>query len=226
MRRTTILFLEFLAGLGGNLIAGWIQQDIFGNIFSSNRVIGTIIGVALMLLLIAWLEKPRKNAVQKRSTSPSAVSQLNSDIDILREENANYDVFISHASADKDSLVRPLAIALEDKGYRVWYDEFTLKIGDSLRASIDLGLSQSNYGIVVLSKAFFKKGWPMEQLNGLFARQITGEKVILPIWHQINREEILRFSPLLADKLAIQTNGKTIEEIVEILIRQFDKEDA
>ncbi|WP_420643064.1 toll/interleukin-1 receptor domain-containing protein [Candidatus Leptofilum sp.] len=222
MKRTTILALEFLAGLAGNLVAGWIQQDIFSNVFSSSRVIGTIAGVVIMLLLITWLEKPWKRTDPKRSTLPT-VSQLNSvSNNLLRENNANFDVFISHAPEDKDDLVRPLAIALENKGYRVWYDEFTLKIGDSLRASIDMGLSQSNYGIVVLSKAFFKKGWPMEQLNGLFARQMTGKKVILPIWHQINREEIMRFSPLLADKLAIQTNSMTIEQMVENLSTIID----
>ncbi len=38
---------------------------------------------------------------------------------------------------------------------RVWYDEFSLQLGDSLTASIDRGLQESRYGLVVLSKTFY-----------------------------------------------------------------------
>lgn len=68
-----------------------------------------------------------------------------------------YDVFISHASEDKDAVVRPLAISLQQKGLKVWFDEFELRIGDSLRQKIDKGLANSRFGIVVLSKNFIKK---------------------------------------------------------------------
>lgn len=71
--------------------------------------------------------------------------------------NKEYDVFISHASEDKDCVVRPLAHALRIKGLNVWYDEFELKIGDSLRRKIDQGLSRSRFGIVVISRSFIKK---------------------------------------------------------------------
>ena len=73
------------------------------------------------------------------------------------DTNKEYDVFISHASEDKDGVVRPLAIALKEKGISVWYDEFELKIGDSLRRKIDQGLSKSKFGIVVISRSFIKK---------------------------------------------------------------------
>jgi hypothetical protein len=52
-----------------------------------------------------------------------------------------YDVFISHASEDKDNFMRPLADELRRRQIEVWFDEFSLKPGDSLRTSIDLGLS-------------------------------------------------------------------------------------
>ena len=125
-----------------------------------------------------------------------------------------FDVFVSHASEDKEALVRPLAAALAKHGFKVWYDEFELKIGDSLSKSIDHGLANSSYGIVVLSRAFFSKNWPQYELEGLTARQMVGEKVILPIWHEITREDILRYSPSLADKLAIDSKTKTIQQMV------------
>ena len=59
-----------------------------------------------------------------------------------------YDVFISHASEDKDVIVRPLAIIFERLSVRVWYDEFSLQLGDSLTTSIDKGLQESRYGVV------------------------------------------------------------------------------
>jgi hypothetical protein len=86
----------------------------------------------------------------------------------------DWDVFISHACEDKESFVRPLAEALRARGLRVWYDEFTITVGDSLRRSIDRGLANSRYGIVVLSPNFFAKDWPQKELDGLAARDSTG----------------------------------------------------
>ena len=71
-----------------------------------------------------------------------------------------WDVFISHASEDKEAAVRPLATELTRLSLSVWYDEFSLTIGDSLRRSIDHGLSKSKFGVVILSHNFFRKEWP------------------------------------------------------------------
>lgn len=118
-------------------------------------------------------------------------------------EAVGYDAFISHASEDKEGFVRPLAKKLTALGFKVWYDEFELKVGDSLRQCIDRGLAVSEYGIVILSEAFFAKNWPQYELNGLVAREIEGKKVILPVWYGIDKAEILKYSPPLADKVAL-----------------------
>lgn len=117
----------------------------------------------------------------------------------------DYDVFISHASEDKDAVARPLARHLEDMGLRVWIDECELTLGDSLRRKIDFGLAKSTYGVVVLSPAFFGKEWPNKELDGLVAREDGSGKVVLPIWHNVNASDVLRFSPLLASKIAVST---------------------
>jgi len=129
--------------------------------------------------------------------------------------NPEYDVFISHASEDKDEVVRPLAHALKKVGLSIWYDEFELKIGDSLRKKIDRGLANSRFGIVVLSKDFFKKGWTNYELDGIVSKAVSGEQIILPIWHNITKKELLDFSPSLADKVARSTTTHTIEEIAK-----------
>jgi hypothetical protein len=117
-----------------------------------------------------------------------------------------WDAFISHASEDKQSIVTPLATELRKFGLEIWFDDFELRIGDSLRQSIDRGLVRSRFGIVVLSPAFLAKQWPQSELNGLFARQADGTKVILPIWHQISKAELLNHSPMLADMFAGNSN--------------------
>ena len=132
-------------------------------------------------------------------------------IDYSRE----YDVFISHASEDKDVVVRPLAIALQDNGLSVWYDEFELKIGDSLRRKIDVGLAKSNFGVVVISRDFIKKGWPNYELDGLMTRTVSGEQILLPIWHNITKQEVVDYSPSLADKVARNTTINTVDEIAD-----------
>ena len=128
-----------------------------------------------------------------------------------------HSAFISHASEDKDSFVRPLAMELQRLGHDVWYDEFELEVGDSLRQSIDQGLSSSLFGIVVLSKSFFDKDWPQYELNGLLAKEINNKKVILPVWHGVSREDIVSYSPILADKLALTTYEMGLKQIAEKL---------
>ncbi|PJZ64121.1 molecular chaperone Tir [Leptospira wolffii] len=127
--------------------------------------------------------------------------------------NKKYDVFISHASEDKDDIVRPLAVALQNEGLEVWYDEFTLRIGDSLRQKIDQGLANSRVGLVVLSKAFIAKGWTNYELDGIITKAVSGEQILLPIWHAITKQEVIDFSPSLADKVARNTSSHTINEI-------------
>ncbi|MDP9349919.1 MAG: DUF1883 domain-containing protein [Chloroflexota bacterium] len=129
-----------------------------------------------------------------------------------------YDVFISHASEDKDEVVRPLAHALQDQGLEVWYDEFELRIGDSLRRKIDRGLANSRFGVVVLSESFFGKGWPNYELDGLVTRSVGGEQVLLPIWHNISKRAVIEYSPSLADKLARSTSTHTVEEIATEIV--------
>jgi len=128
-----------------------------------------------------------------------------------------YDVFICHASEDK-SFVEPLAQALIDRGLKVWYAPIKLTMGDSLRQEIDCGLATSRYGVVVLSEAFFKKNWPQSELNALAGRQnAEGRKVILPIWHEIEADEVRKYSPLLADLLAARSRDRLDSVVGQIL---------
>ncbi len=132
---------------------------------------------------------------------------------INKDDDREFDVFISHASEDKDEIVRPLALKLQTLGLNVWYDEFELKIGDSLRRKIDKGLAKSRFGVVILSTAFINKGWTNYELDGIITKSISGQQVLLPIWHNITKQQVINYSPSLADKLARDTAVNTVEEI-------------
>ena len=132
-----------------------------------------------------------------------------------------WDVFISHASEDKESVAIPLADALRRAGLKVWLDKSELTIGDSLRASIDAGLSESRFGVVIISAPFLQKRWPKQELNGLFAIEDEGHKVILPVWHNLTKSEVLKHSPILADRLAADTSHgirNVAAQIVDIVL--------
>ncbi|WP_052446985.1 toll/interleukin-1 receptor domain-containing protein [Vibrio campbellii] len=140
------------------------------------------------------------------------------------ERLEQYDFFVSHASEDKPAFVRPLVNELNKLGLKIWYDEFTLEMGDSLRRSIDSGLGNAKYGVVVLSPAFFSKQWPQYELDALVNRSMLGGKVILPIWHGVDHEQVSRFSHSLADKVALSSAHHEVEEIASQLLRIIQKE--
>lgn len=129
----------------------------------------------------------------------------------------NWNVFISHASEDKEHIVRPLADLLRGSGVTVWLDENELRLGDSLRAKIDHGLSESQFGVVILSQAFFAKDWTMRELNGLASLETSQRKVILPVWYDVDRDYVAKYSPMLADKLAVHMDKGLAAVALEIL---------
>ncbi len=138
-------------------------------------------------------------------------------------ENYEWDAFISHASEDKEEVVLPLYKILSKKGMKVWIDKHEIFLGDSLRRKIDEGLANSRFGIVVLSKLFFQKEWAKKELDALVSREDGREKVILPIWHKIDKSVISKHSPLLADKLATSSE-KGLDKVSDEIFRVFKKE--
>lgn len=138
---------------------------------------------------------------------------------MLDMQNMKYDVFISHASEDKELIVRPLVTVLEQLSVKVWYDEFSLKLGDSLSASIDKGLTESRFGIVVLSKSFLRKNWTDYEYRSLLSRQMNGNRIIIPLWYDITKEDILSFSPYLADVFAGNVTPDNLPKTVLAILK-------
>jgi hypothetical protein len=135
----------------------------------------------------------------------------------------NWDLFISHASEDKADIARPLADMLQAKGYKVWYDEYALTLGDNLRHSIEQGLAQSQFGVVILSANFFAKKWTNLELDGLFALEKRGQKRILPVWHNVTAGDVESYSSFMAMRMGVPTS-KGLDHVVQQIIQAVEGE--
>lgn len=129
-----------------------------------------------------------------------------------------WDFFISHASEDKPLIAAPLAHYLDSVSFSTWYDDFCLNVGDSLTGAISKGLQNARYGIVTLSPDFFRKEWPMHELQALIDLERDRRTRILPVWHHITAAEISRFAPELADRKAADTK-RGLQAVAEELVK-------
>jgi hypothetical protein len=140
--------------------------------------------------------------------------RLGSQVTGLHSLPPTPDVFLSHASEDKDDIARPLKDALESHGISVWFDELKIKLGQSIRQEIEVGIANCRFGVVIVSPDFFRKQWTQAELDALFGRKMaSGENLILPVWHRVSKDEVMNQSPLLAGILALNSSLRTIEEM-------------
>ena len=170
--------------------------------------------------IVAGLKTPVRQAAATPVAAPAPVYPPARRRAKKQKQQDEWDVFISHATEDKGEIARPLADALKVLGLRVWYDDFSLTLGDSLRQSIDRGLAKSLFGVVILSPHFFEKHWPQQELNGLATREVEGEKVILAVWHRIDAEGVRSNSPMLADRKAVNTSeglDVVVQKIMQVI---------
>jgi TIR domain len=125
--------------------------------------------------------------------------------------------FISHDSRDKELIAKKLAYGLNSRLCFVWYDEYSLKIGDSLRESIEKGIKEAKKCILVLTTNYLNNpGWGKKEFDSIFTRElIKKEKIVLPIWFGVTKDEVYEYSPSLADTFALtwpSSENKSDEE--------------
>lgn len=161
------------------------------------------------------MEQLQKEALDTQKSQLEELISTDVSNEFLDKE---YDVFISHASEDKVDFVEPLATALKEAGITTWYDSDQIGWGQSIRQSIDKGLVDSRFCIIVLSQDFLNKYWTNYELNGIFQKDSRANgSVILPIWHNITRDEIQKKNLTLPDMLAMNTATNSTEDIVGAL---------
>lgn len=133
------------------------------------------------------------------------------------------DFFISHASEDKEDFVRDLAETLLKNGANVFYDEYSIKLGDSLTDSLNKGLMTTNNAILVLSNFFFEKSWTQAELQAIFHKARTTNYKIFIIYHNITNQQVTEQYPLLADIKAIDSK-EGLNKIIGELFKAIDKQ--
>jgi predicted nucleotide-binding protein len=131
--------------------------------------------------------------------------------------------FVSHDHRDKTDIAEAIAIQLQKLMCPVWYDEFSLHVGDSLRDSIEKGLRESSKCIFILTPNFLANGgWAKREYDSIFTRELVEKKnVILPVWHNVSVQDVYQYSPILADRVGVQWS-LGLEQVAANLLRAID----
>ena len=138
-----------------------------------------------------------------------------------------YDVFVSHANANKQSFVDSLYDQLNRLRIRIWYDSTEIDWGDGLKEKIQEGLSKCRFGIVILSPEFIERKWTNQELSELLTRQNEShEKVVLPLLYNLTVEQMKEQYPVLGDIKAREVREDedakdVVIDFARILIRQL-----
>jgi TIR domain len=124
--------------------------------------------------------------------------------------NDRINVFLCHATEDKAAVAVPLSQSLQSDVH-VWLDQDAIKPGESIFYSVSAGLNECNYGVVILSPNFAAKSWAKSELAALWSFRMTQNKVLIPVWYNLDRQQVTELSPLIVDlKAIVSTNIETI----------------
>jgi hypothetical protein len=131
--------------------------------------------------------------------------------------------FIAHDSRDKKEIAEPLALQWMQWMCPVWFDEYSLKVGDSLREGIESGLKECPKCILILTPNFLNNnGWTKREYDSVFTRELVEkQQVILPVWHNVSVEDVYKYSPILADRVGAQWS-QGVEETARKLLTAID----
>lgn len=141
----------------------------------------------------------------------------------MRQNNYEYDAFISHAVEDKIPIANELCAKLERAGLKIWYSGKELGVGDSIEKTIERGLNRSRYGIVIFSPTYLAKNWTIREFYTLLAKEIEEQKVILPVLYNISLDDLRNRDMVMADRFAVNAN-KGIDFVVDRLVSEIKKQ--
>ncbi len=133
-----------------------------------------------------------------------------------------YDVFISHANRDKEEFVEELYQSINKLGIKIFYDKESLEWGDDWKAAILNSTKKAEFAVIVISENFFDREWTEKELAEFLNRQNrNGQKLILPILHNITVNQLYEKYPTVADLQAIESSNFTCDQIAILFARQL-----
>lgn len=129
----------------------------------------------------------------------------------------HYDVYLVHASEDA-AVAGKMEAALRGRGLRVWFNSF--RVGPGLRAQMEAGLKDADFGVVVVSPNTFGKYWAKQELDSLFTLETDGELRLLPVWYGVSAAEERSASPMLAARSAavLETDQSNLAAVIGELV--------
>jgi hypothetical protein len=130
-----------------------------------------------------------------------------------RLKQDSFDLFISHASEDKAGIARPLSQRLQQMGFLVWFDENQIEVGEELLASLNKGISQSRFGLIIISQAFINKKWTQYEVKQLLKMSKNAGKKLFFIWHGVNEEQVKTWSPELGSRVAFISERFSVDDL-------------
>ena len=135
-----------------------------------------------------------------------------------------YDVFISHANKDKSDYVDLLYLTMKRLGVNIFYDSEVLSWGDNWKQVILDGTNTSEFAIIVISENFFDREWTERELHEFLNRQnLNGQKIVLPLLHNISLDDLRNKYPELADIQVIESKNFSREEVAILFAKELIK---
>jgi hypothetical protein len=126
-----------------------------------------------------------------------------------------FDVFVSYASEDRETIARPLAEALRARGFSVWFDDYAIGAGDNLKQAITAGVRNARYGVIIISRSYLAKDWPRLEMVTLWMHEgRVNRSVVLPVLHGISIEEVVAIDAAFEDR-AMPSTDRGLDYVVD-----------
>ena len=187
---------------------------MYGVVTSAHLWIGGMFEATLTPQGLSYFEDKEKAMSKKQ----------NSVLQAKQSETKQYDVFISHANKDKSDYVDSLYLAMRKLGISIFYDSDVLSWGDNWKRVILDGTAKSEFAIIIISENFFGREWTERELNEFLKRQNeSGQKIVLPLLHNISLNSLKEKYPSLGDIQVIDTTNYSKEDIVILFAKELIK---
>jgi RNA-directed DNA polymerase len=118
--------------------------------------------------------------------------------------SADFDIFISHASEDKETIARPIYEACQSLGLKAFLDQEHIGWGESFTRKINTALGAARTVLAIVSSASVGKEWPVAEINTALAMEVDGAKLVVPL--MVGKPDLSRL-PLIAAKNHMAWSG-------------------
>lgn len=101
-------------------------------------------------------------------------------------------VYLAHGTEDK-AVARPLAEGLMARGIDLWFDEWEIHPGDSLRKKMEQGLGRCTHFVVLLTSVSITKPWVNEEMDVGLLRAVEGSARFIGLRHNLDVSQVPLF---------------------------------